>query len=401
VNSKTKNSTSAKGIAGKQKSKTRSPQNTPEPSSMDELLKGVTRGFHVYRRGDKVEGTITEITPKSLYLDVGGKSEAMVVDKEYELAKDMIRQLKVGNSLEAVVVVSESDSGHMLLSLKRAASDRRWGEMERILKADEALEVTGKEIVKGGLLVETDGMSGFIPGSQLGREWSGQPESLIGKKFPVKVLEVDRISNRLVFSEKVISEAEELMRTKENLLKVKIGEVYSGTVTTVMPFGIFVKIRIPISDGKTKKGKKPPMAEEMQELEGLVHVSELAWAKTSDPKAVVKEGDGVKVKVIGVEENEGRLALSVKQTQPDPWLEAVKKYPVDTKVKGKVTRLASFGAFVELPGGIEGLMHISKIPAEVPIKPGDEIECFVETVDVEKRRLGLGLVLKAKPVMYK
>lgn len=359
---------------------------------MEELLASLGSGLKVYRRGDVVKGKITEITPRALFLDIGGKSEAVIADKEFEAAKEMIHEFKVGDTIEAIVVEPEGASGQMILSLRKAASDHRWEKLEKLAKSQETIVVSGKEITKGGLLVEVEGLIGFVPGSQLGREWSGRAEDLVGIKFPVTVIEADRIANRLVFSEKTVSGAEELTKKKAQLTMVKIGEEYTGVVTGVMPFGVFVKIRVSDEKGKEKTA---------EELEGLVHISELSWTKVADPKSLVKEGDEVRVKVIGVDEDSGRLALSIKQLTPDPWQEMAKKYPVESKVTGKVTRLASFGAFVELPGGIEGLLHISKIPAEFPIKPGDEVECFVESVDPEKRRLGLGLVLKAKPVMYK
>ena len=242
-----------------------------------------------------------------------------------------------------------------------------------------------------------DDLVGFIPGSQLGRQWLGRAEELLGKKFNAVVLEADKVSNRLVFSQRAISDAEELTHKKETLSRVNIGDEYKGNVTGVMPFGIFVKIKI----GKAKGGKAAEGLEGVEELEGLVHISELSWTKITDPKSAFVEGQEVEVKVIGVEEESGKLALSLKQLQSDPWQNLVKKYPVDSKVKGKVTRLASFGAFVQLEDGIEGLLHISKIPADLPIKPGDEVECFVESIEPEKRRLGLGLVLKAKAGIYK
>lgn len=359
-----------------------------EASTMEELLASSASGLKVYRRGDSVKGKITEIKGRSVFVDVGGKSEAVIAEREYELARDMIRGFKVGDTIEAIVSMPEGDSGQMLLSLRRAASDRRWEEVEKLAKSGDPVEVAGTDVTRGGLLVDLDGLVGFVPGSQLGREWSGRAEDLVGKKFMAVVLEADRVSNRLVFSEKAVSEIEELSKKKVNLSRVKVGDVYEGIVTGVMPFGVFVKIKL-AEDGQ------------FEELEGLVHISELSWSKIADPKTVIAEGDTVKVKVIGVEEDSGRLALSIKQLQTDPWQEMAKKYPVESKVSGKVTRLASFGAFVELPGGIEGLLHISKIPAELPVKPGDTLECFVESVDLDKRRLGLGLVLKAKPMMYK
>jgi len=366
-------------------------------STMEELLASDLSSFKAFKPGDKVKGKITEITGKALFIDVGGKSDAVVAGEEFDASREEIRGLKVGQEIEGMVVVPENEAGQMLLSLNRANSDSRWSTVEKLAKAGGVIEVVGKEITKGGLLVGLDDLVGFIPGSQLGRQWLGRAEELLGKKFNAVVLEADKVSNRLVFSQRAISDAEELTHKKETLSRVNIGDEYKGNVTGVMPFGIFVKIKI----GKAKGGKAAEGLEGVEELEGLVHISELSWTKITDPKSAFVEGQEVEVKVIGVEEESGKLALSLKQLQSDPWQNLVKKYPVDSKVKGKVTRLASFGAFVQLEDGIEGLLHISKIPADLPIKPGDEVECFVESIEPEKRRLGLGLVLKAKAGIYK
>ena len=170
---------------------------------------------------------------------------------------------------------------------------------------------------------------------------------------------------------------------------VKEGEIFDGVVSTVYDFGCFVKIEVPVS--KKNKGKVP--------LEGLVHVSELAWEKVADPNDVVKEGDKVKVKVVG-KKNE-KLAFSMKQTGKDPWDSAVERYEKDAKVKGKVMKLTDFGVFVQLEPGLEGLVHMTKIPPGKKLGRGDEVQVYVEDVDRENKRISLGLVLTEKPVGYK
>ena len=151
---------------------------------------------------------------------------------------------------------------------------------------------------------------------------------------------------------------------------------------------------------KKKTDKKAKKTKEVT-LEGLVHISEISWEKVEDPKSLYKEGDKVKVKVLAVDDKSGRLNLSIKQLQPDPWEKIDKKYPVEAKVKGEVVKLAPFGAFIHLEPGIEGLIHLSKIPVEKSLKVGDKIDCYVESVEKENRRMSLGIVLKEKPVAYK
>ncbi|MGB9706863.1 MAG: 30S ribosomal protein S1, partial [Microgenomates group bacterium] len=340
--------------------------------------------FRSWKVGDVVEGVVTEKTGRAIYLDIGGKTEGMVIDREMKATADFIKDLKVGDKVLAVVTQPENDKGQTLLSLKKAAFQKVWQEFEEKLKTGEPLKVRGVGVNKGGLIVETKGTQGFIPASQFSSSYLGEIEQLVGRDLEVKVIEVDLTKNRLIFSEKAVSEAGLLKEQEEALKKIKIGDVLKGEVSGVMPFGLFVKIKI----GKIL-------------LEGLVHISEISWEKVEDPSNFYKQGEKVKVKVLGIDKRTGKLNLSIKQLFPDPWEEIEKKYPVDAKVKGKIVKLAPFGAFVNLEPGIEGLIHISKIPAEKTLKVGEKVDCFVESLDKENRRMSLGLVLKEKPVGYK
>jgi len=352
-----------------------------EPQTMDELLKQTKAPLRGWKRGDEVEGILMEKTHKALYLDIGGKTEGMVIDREMKAAWDFIKALKVGDKITAIVTQAENDAGHTLLSLKRAAGDAIWQEFEEKLKTGEITRVVGLEVNKGGLIVEIRGLQGFVPTSQFSGAWMGKIGQLIGRAIEVKPIEVDRQNNRLIFSEKEVSEAELIKEIGKILKKIKIGEIFEGEVTGVMPFGLFVKVK--------------------KSLEGLVHISEISWEKVDDPSKFFKQGDKVKVKVLAVDQKTGKLNLSIKQLQPDPWDKIEEKYPVDSNVKGEVIRLAPFGAFVALGPGIEALIHISKIPAEKTLKAGDKVDCFVESIDKDARRMSLGLVLKEKPVGYK
>lgn len=351
---------------------------------MDELLKQTEYQLRGWKRGDVIEGILVEKTRGVLYLDIGGKSEGMVIDREMKAAKDFIKELKVGDKVEAFVTQPENDKGQTLLSLKKTAADYLWNQFEEKFKTGESIRVIGREVNRGGLVVEAKGLQGFIPASQFGSKWLNKISQLIGCQIETKLIEVNREKKRLIFSEKEISEAALLKAQEEALKKVKPGEEFTGKVTGVMPFGLFIKI---------KTGQV--------ELEGLVHISEISWQRVDDPKDLYRVGDKVKVKVLATDKKTGRLNLSVKQLKTDPWQDIEKKYPVDARAKGKVIRLAPFGAFVDLEEGIEGLIHISKIPAEKSFKVGDKIDCYIESVDKEGRRMSLGLVLKEKPVGYK
>lgn len=355
-----------------------------QPTTMEDLLKQTKYQLRGWKRGDSVEAIVVEKTKGVLYLDIGGKSEGMVIDREIKAAKDFIKELEIGDKVEAIITQAENDKGQTLLSLKRAAGDYLWNQFEEKLKTGEAIRVLGKEVNRGGLVVEAKGLQGFVPASQFGSQLVDKIETLINRQVEVKPIEVNREKNRLIFSEREVSEAALLQAQEEALKKIKVGDTFKGEVTGVMPFGFFVKIK---SDGVG--------------LEGLVHISEISWQRVEDPKEFYKVGDKVKVKVLAKDKTTGKLNLSIKQLKTDPWEKIEKKYPADTKVKGKVVRLAPFGAFVDLEEGIEGLIHISKIPAEKSLKVGDKVDCYVESIDQEGRRMSLGLVLKEKPVGYK
>ena len=351
------------------------------PQTMEELLAGAGTPLKIFKRGDTAVGKVAAVGGRMVYVDVGGKTEAVVAEAEYETSKDYLRSLKPGDEVTGVVVVPESDSGQMVLSLRRAVEEKRWKTMEEAMEKEQILEVRGSQVNKGGLVVELDGVYGFVPSSQLSREAAENLGALIGQVLKVKVMEIDRIGNRLVMSEKAVSEAFEIEKRRLRLGKVKIGEIYDGEVVGIVPFGAFVRVG--------------------DELEGLVHISEISWEKVDDVHKSLSEGDKIKVKVIGLDEENVKLALSVKQLSDDPWKDMVKNYAVDSKHKGMVTKVVPYGVLVKMERGIEGLIHASKMPAEVAFAEGQEVEIFIESVDLDKRRLSLGVVLTEKPVGYK
>ncbi len=364
-----------------------------EPQTMDELLKQTNYKFYGFRRGEVVEGIITERSKKTIWVDIGTKTEGLILDKVIKAAKDFVEQLKVGDKVTVVIYQPESDNGHPLLSFKKTLNDYLWVEFDEKLKNGEPIKVRGKEINRGGLVVETKGIAGFIPTSCFSAAFVSNPASLINRDFEAKIIEVDKEKNRLILSEKAVSEQGLIKEQEEILKKIKIGDTFEGEVTGVMPFGLFVKVKL---DQKTKEAKEKEIP-----IEGLVHISEISWEKVDDPSKFYKQKDKVKVKVLIVDKKSGKLNLSIKQLQEDPWLEIEKKYPLEAKVKGEITRLAPFGAFVNLGKGGEGLVHISKIPAEKSLRAGDTVNCFVESIDKAGRKMSLGLVLTEKPIGYK
>ncbi len=361
---------------------------TSGPTTMAELLAATKHKINTYKRGDVVKGRVAAVVGRTMFVDVGGKTEGILGDREFDMAREYLESLKVGDEVSGVVISQENDSGQIILSLKRAADDSRWKSFEEAHENGTTITVKGREVNKSGLLVDAEGLVGFIPSSQFSRELSESPAALVGKPIKVQVIEVDREQNRLVLSEKAVTEAVEIEERKKLLKLVKIGTSYDGTVTGIVPFGAFIQVKV----GKGAKAV---------ELEGLVHISEISWEKVDDVHTVLKEGQEVEVQVIGIDEATGKLALSLKKMSDDPWKEIVKDYPVDSKHNGKVVKVAPYGVFVNLKSGIEGLIHASKMPAEAAFKEGQELEVFIESIDTEKRRLSLGVVLTAKPVDYK
>lgn len=351
--------------------------------TMADLLAKSTRKLMGFTSGQKVKGKILSINAKSVVLDIGGKSEGMVAEEVFSESRDFIKALKVGDEIVSTVIVPETKEGLVLLSFRHAAHDAGW---ERILEAKSKgseVAVMGKGVNPSGVTVDVEGLTGFIPTSQLGGEAAKNPQALIGKYFKVKILEVDKLSNKVVLSEKEVSEAENIKKAKEVLKKVKEGEIYTGEVTTVAGFGCFVKLDL--GKGAT--------------IEGLVHISELSWKKVGHPSEVVKEGDKVKVKVLA--QRDGKLSLSIKAALKNPWEDVETKYKKESKIKGRVTRMSDFGAFVELEPGVEGLIHITKIPPATRLSEGQEVNCIVEEIDSKAKKLSLGLVLTSKPIGYK
>lgn len=355
--------------------------------TMSDLLEKYGGQVKALQRGQKLTGKVVDKTSKRLVMDINRKSEGLVAEKAFTEAKDYIRTLEIGDDIIASVIIPETPEGYTILSLRGAQEEASWRKIDKAQKENLPLVVLGKSTASSGVLVEIDSLTGFIPNSQLGKVISKNPKDLINEHFKVKILETNRRTNKIVLSEKEVSDAEDIKMAKMALKKIKVGEVYEGVITNVMNFGCFVEI-------KTSLDKKKKVS-----VEGLVHISEISWDKVDNISKVCGEGKKVKVKVIGVEGN--KLSLSIKQAQDDPWLKADRKYKVDSKHKGSVVKLSDFGAFVQLEPGIEGLIHMTKIPPGNILDKGQEVNIYVEEIDSKAKKLSLGLVLTTKPVGYK
>lgn len=362
----------------------------PAPKTMEELLASTSYAVVVPKRGTTVTGKVTGKSRKMLTVDIGAKTEGVVTDKEYEVASEYIDELEVGQEIEAVVVSAENNQGQVMLSLKKAANEAKWDYFAEALEKDMVLDAKAIDVNKGGLIVIVNGARGFVPSSQFGKGLVGSFHKLKGQVVKVKAIEVDREKNRLIFSERHVSEAQEIAQKSQALESVKAGEIYSGVVSGVMHFGLFVTVEVPIADSQTPG-----------HVEGLVHISEISWEKVVHPKEYHKVGDKVQVRVLGVDEKTGKLNLSIKQLTDDPWKSIEERYQPGTTVSGTVSRVEPFGVFVNVEAGIDGLIHSSKLEPGQQLSRGEKITVHVESVDSEQRRMSLSLVMTELPIEYK
>ncbi len=341
-----------------------------------------------FKKGQEVKGRITAIKNKAIYIDVGGKTDAIVTGKEFEFVKDYINDLKIGDEIEVQIRTPENDKGQILASIRGAASGYGWNYFKEKEKNGGEVVVFAKELNRGGAVVVAPfGFFGFIPGSQIGIKYDGDPDKMIGKKVKAKVLEVDQAKNRLVFSERLVSEPDKVGEEVDVIENLKLGDVFEAEIVRVEPFGIFVKVNL--------DNNGMPL-----NLEGLVHISEVSWEKVSELSTMFKVKDKIKIKLIS--KDDGRLQFSLKRLSGDPWEKIEEKYPKDKEIEGEVVRIASFGALVKLETGVEGLIHISKLTGGVSFKEKDKVMVYIESIDVEKRKISLGIVeTDKKNIIYK
>lgn len=377
------NRTKSKQTPQKASKKTPRPQRrtSKTPKIMEELLAQADEKFRILSVGDIVDGEVISVTPKAVYIDVGAKSEGIVVGQEYTLVKDFIETLSAGNVIKVYVRNPEDDQGNIILSLRKAANDALWGKMHKLLQSGETIEVRGIDTNKGGVLVRVNGLHGFIPSSQLLPEHVGSGKDLINKTLMVKIIEVNRSKNRLVLAEKRVVPEGERKKRRQAWSKLKEGDVVKGKVASIVPIGALIKIG--------------------DVLDALLHLSEISWEKVEDPEDYLKVGQEVEVKVIEKGEDENGLRVSLKQLAEDPWQKVKEKYKEGQEVSGAVVRKASYGFFVELEPGVEGLIYISKITGEHDIEVGKEVQCFVERIDLDNRRISLSIVPTEVPTIYK
>lgn len=348
---------------------------------MDQLLEDSPE-LVVPEPGQLIEGTVITVDKNCVMVDLDGVMTGIIAGRETRDASNTVKELKPGDGVSACVLETENEEGLVVLSLRRASQEKTWQMFLDHYENNKSLKVKPKEANKGGLLLEMDGIKGFIPVSQLAplnyprvngadsAKILARLQKLVGKEFTVKIISLDKDNGKLILSEKAAYADER----HEALGKLSVGDVVEGTISGVVKFGIFVAFA---------------------GLEGLVHISEIAWGHVTNPNNYGKLGDKVQVKVIGIEGD--KISLSIKQLTDDPWAKIASNYTVGSTVKTKITRLAPFGAFVKLTDDINGLIHSSEIPGQ-PADPSDvlevgqEVDARVIEVNEKERRIGLSLL---------
>lgn len=349
--------------------------------TMADLMKSAEKtSFVSLQKGQKIQGTITKLTPQEILVDIGAKTEAVVLEKDKRLLRNLLSSLKVGESAEVSVLNPESDMGNPVVSLRKFIGDRIWEKLAELQKKKTVIKVNVNDSTKGGFLVSSkDGFSGFLPNSQI--SYIETDQNLVGNEIDVIVLELSRQSQKVIFSNKAIGGSEDFDKEVKSF---KIEQKISTTISNTTPFGIFTLI-------EGKKGN----------IEGFIHISEVSWEKIAQVPSELKPGEKIEAIIIGFDKKTSRVNLSLKRLNKDPFEEKLEKFSKDQKVSAKISKVLITGVLVDLGEGIEGIIKKEKIPPTVKYEVGSEVNATVLEVDKKKHRVNLSPVLKEKPIGYR
>ena len=335
------------------------------------LLSEYEQGGFGLKRNDVVEGTIVQVNPDSVVVDVGYKSEGVIPLREFADEKGEIN-VNVGDVYDVLFGGGESDSGMIMLSKEKADRQKIWNGLE-----EDAI-VEGKIIsrIKGGLSVDI-GVTAFLPGSQVDLRPVRNLDKVIGETYKFKIIKLNKRRGNIVLSRRVLLEQERESQRTDTLETLSEGQVAEGVVKNLTDYGAFI---------------------DLGGIDGLLHITDMSWGRVKHPSDILAVGDKINVKVLKFDREKERVSLGLKQIAPDPWLDVQTKYPVDAKVTGKVVSLTDYGAFIELEEGVEGLIHVSEMSWTKRVKHpnkvlsiGDEVESVVLALDSDNRRISLGL----------
>ena len=361
-----------------------------EKFSMDELIEEFLP-HKPLKRGEIIDGKIMSINDNGLLIDIGYKSEGFIPTREMKtLVSDEDKEIKIGDEIIAFVVNPETNSGSSVLSIDRARGEQGWRVLEKAMQNDESCYGVILSANRGGAVVESEGVQGFIPLSQLvgpSRELfvnGGEPpkEGFVGMKIQFKIIELNRRRNRAIFSERVALEAERQVLKKKLLDNLKEGDVIKGRIVGVSNFGAFV---------------------DLGGADGLIHISELSWGPVKNPEDFVTVGTDMDVYVLKIDRETLKIALSLRRLTPEPWEQIQSGLEIGQKVTGTITKLANFGAFARIEPGVEGLIHISELSYDVVKHPknvvseGDKLELQIIRIEPDRNRLGLSIKRLSDP----
>jgi len=330
-----------------------------------------------FEQGDVVSGRVVRIDKDEVLVDIGYKSEGVIPLNELSIRKsvNVADEVQLGEMIDALVMEKEDQDGRLVLSKKRARFEKAWKRIEAASTAGATVEGTVIEVVKGGLILDL-GVRGFLPASLVDIRRVQDLDEFMGEKLECKVIELNRSRNNVVLSRRAVLEHDRREVRQRILDDLEPGKVVEGTISNIVDFGAFVDL-----DG----------------IDGLIHISELSWSHVNHPSEVLNVGEKVDVKVLEIDRERQRISLGLKQTQADPWQSVIETYQMNDIVPGKVTKVVTFGAFVEIHAGVEGLVHISELadhhvenPREV-VNQGDELEVRIIEIDADRRRLSLSL----------
>lgn len=347
------------------------------------LAQEETAQFRSLRRGEVVEGTVIGINRDGVVVDIGAKSEGMIpVSEMHSLGADPLRRVTIGEKLVAYVMQPETEEGEVLLSLDRARGERGWRQLQVLFESGESFEAEVTGFNKGGLLVNVEGVAGFVPLSQLvglrperGDAGAGLAHA-VGKTLRLKVIELNRRRNRVILSERGALQEWRSQQKDRLLSELEEGEIRRGRISSIRNFGVFV---------------------DLGGADGLVHLSEISWDRTKSPEELFKVGDEVDVYVLKVDPEKKKIALSIRRAQPAHWDGIVDRYQVGEVVPGIVTKLATFGAFARIEGPVEGLIHVSELVdrrishSQEVVREGDILPLRIIRIERDRHRLGLSL----------
>jgi small subunit ribosomal protein S1 len=342
-----------------------------------ELIPNYDATFPTINEGEVVHGTVVRVDKDEVLVDIGYKSEGVIPVAELSIRRSVnpADEVDIGEEIDALVLTKEDAEGRLILSKKRARFELAWKKIEAAAESGEPVNGKVIEVVKGGLILDL-GVRGFLPASLVDIRRVQDLDEFLGQELRAKVIELNRSRNNVVLSRRAVLEDERKEQRQQILDRLNPGDVVDGTISNIVDFGAFVDL-----DG----------------MDGLIHISELSWSHVNHPSEVLEIGQQVKVKVLDIDRERQRISLGLKQTQSDPWQQVLETYHEGDEVEGKVTKVVTFGAFVEILPGVEGLVHISELaqhhvenPREV-VSQGDEVKAKIIEVDGERRRLSLSL----------